>query len=50
MAAVIADERPALRSMITGHIDYHHAKHHSPKWVAALRRRPPADGSEQEEE
>ncbi len=36
MAAVIADERPALRSMITGHIDYQHAKHHSPKWVAHL--------------
>ena len=37
MAAVIAEERPALRSMFTGHIDYQHAKHHSPKWVAELR-------------
>jgi formate dehydrogenase gamma subunit len=36
MAAVIADERPALRSMWTGRIDYAHARHHSPKWVAKL--------------
>jgi formate dehydrogenase gamma subunit len=36
MAAVMAEERPALRSMVTGHIDYHHAKHHSPKWVERL--------------
>ena len=36
MAAVIADERPALRSMVTGKIDYQHAKHHSPKWVKKL--------------
>jgi formate dehydrogenase gamma subunit len=41
MAAVIADERPALRSMITGHIDYRHAVHHSPKWVAQLEAAPP---------
>jgi formate dehydrogenase gamma subunit len=34
MAAVIADERPALKSMITGRIDSRHARHHSPKWVA----------------
>jgi formate dehydrogenase gamma subunit len=46
MAAVIADERPALRSMITGQIDYHHARHHSPKWVAKVASRSLADGSE----
>jgi formate dehydrogenase gamma subunit len=42
MAAVIADERPALRSMVTGHIDYQHARHHSPKWVARLEAVPPS--------
>jgi sulfite dehydrogenase (quinone) subunit SoeB len=36
MAAVIAEERPALRSMVTGKIDFHHARHHSPKWVKKL--------------
>ncbi len=36
MAAVIAEERPALKSMITGRIDYEHARHHSPKWVERL--------------
>jgi len=36
MAAVIADERPALKSMFTGRIDLEHARHHSPKWVAKL--------------
>jgi len=41
MAAVIADERPALKSMVTGHIDYDHARHHSPKWVARLEKVPP---------
>jgi len=46
MAAVIADERPALRSMITGSIDYHHARHHSPKWVARVVPESLADGSE----
>jgi formate dehydrogenase gamma subunit len=46
MAAVIAEERPALQSMITGRIDYLHAKHHSPKWVAELdaRRSGPREG------
>jgi formate dehydrogenase gamma subunit len=47
MAAVIADERPALRSMVTGRIDYRHAKHHSPKWVARLDSVPPS-GTEKE--
>jgi len=46
MAAVIADERPALKSMISGHIDYHHARHHSPKWVAKVAPRSLTDGSE----
>jgi formate dehydrogenase gamma subunit len=36
MAAVIAEERPALRAMLTGRIDYEHARHHSPKWVAEI--------------
>ena len=36
MAAVIAEERPALKSMVTGRIDHEHARHHSPKWVARL--------------
>jgi formate dehydrogenase gamma subunit len=51
MAAVIAEERPALRSMVTGRIELEHARHHSPKWVAKLGRAtpPPADGSEKEE-
>jgi sulfite dehydrogenase (quinone) subunit SoeB len=46
MAAVIADERPALRSMITGRIDYQHARHHSPRWVARVAPRSLSDGSE----
>jgi sulfite dehydrogenase (quinone) subunit SoeB len=52
MAAVIAEERPALRSMVTGRIELEHARHHSPKWVAKLGRATPplADGSETEEE
>jgi sulfite dehydrogenase (quinone) subunit SoeB len=50
MAAVIADERPALRSMITGRIDYHHAAHHSPKWVAELEGRREARGPTQKED
>jgi formate dehydrogenase gamma subunit len=39
MAAVIAEERPALRSMFTGRIDAGHAAHHSPKWLAKLGHR-----------
>ena len=47
MAAVIAEERPALRSMLTGRIDYQHAKHHSPKWVTELQaHRPGAEEGE----
>lgn len=41
MAALLADERPALASMVTGRIDYEHAKHHSPKWVERLEAVPP---------
>jgi formate dehydrogenase gamma subunit len=44
MAAVIAEERPALRGMLTGRIDYEHARHHSPKWVAEIAGRTPAGG------
>ncbi len=47
MAAVIADERPALKSMITGRIDYEHAKHHSPKWVAQVAGAPAAEQKEE---
>ena len=38
MAALIADERPALRSMVTGAVDVHHAEAHSSKWVEELKR------------
>jgi formate dehydrogenase gamma subunit len=34
MAAIIAEERPALWSMIVGQIDREHARRHSAKWVA----------------
>jgi formate dehydrogenase gamma subunit len=33
MAALIRDERPALRAMLTGTIDREHALHHARKWV-----------------
>jgi formate dehydrogenase gamma subunit len=33
MAAVIREERPALRSMITGTIDRAHAEQHNQLWV-----------------
>lgn len=48
MAAVIADERPALKSMITGRIDYHHARHHSSKWVQKLMHRAHRGAHEEE--
>jgi hypothetical protein len=35
---VIADERPALKSMLTGRIDAQHAAAHSPLWVEAIAR------------
>lgn len=52
MAAIIAEERPALRSMVTGRIALEHARHHSPKWVAKLGRGapPPAGEPETKEE
>lgn len=34
MAAIIVEERPALRSMIDGYVDREHAVGHAPKWVA----------------
>ncbi len=37
MAAIITSERPALHSMIRGHLDLTHAIHHSSKWVAELK-------------
>jgi formate dehydrogenase gamma subunit len=46
MAAVIAEERPALKSMITGRIDSEHARHHSPKWVARLGQQAREHGSD----
>jgi formate dehydrogenase gamma subunit len=33
MAAILREERPALRSMITGRIDREHAEHHNSNWV-----------------
>jgi len=33
MAAKVAEKRPALRSMIYGNINLHHARQHSAKWV-----------------
>jgi len=36
MAVIIADERPALASMVTGYVDQDHAEGHSAKWVARL--------------
>ena len=36
MAAVLADERPALRSMFTGRIDAEHARAHCAKWAASV--------------
>lgn len=36
MAAVLKDERPALKSMISGNIDYEHANHHNRKWVKEM--------------
>jgi formate dehydrogenase gamma subunit len=36
MAAIIVEERPALKSMITGYVDRHHAESHATKWVDEL--------------
>ena len=43
MAALLAEERPALASMVTGRIDYQHARHHCPKWVERLEADPSHD-------
>jgi formate dehydrogenase gamma subunit len=37
MAAIMAEERPALRSMVTGYVSREHAEHHSRKWVDELK-------------
>ena len=36
MAAIIVEERPALRSMVNGHVDRAHAEHHNAKWVEEI--------------
>jgi formate dehydrogenase gamma subunit len=36
MAALLREERPALMSMITGEIDYEHAREHNAKWVSQI--------------
>jgi sulfite dehydrogenase (quinone) subunit SoeB len=33
MAAIIVEERPALRSMLSGKVERQHALHHSARWV-----------------
>lgn len=33
MAAIVREERPALKSMLRGTVDRHHAEAHSAKWV-----------------
>jgi formate dehydrogenase gamma subunit len=40
MAGILAEERPALVSMITGRISREHAAHHNAKWVRELEPRP----------
>jgi formate dehydrogenase gamma subunit len=47
MAVVIAEERPALMSMITGRIDARHARRHNPRWFARVA---PGAGDAPEEE
>jgi formate dehydrogenase gamma subunit len=52
MAAIIAEERPALRSMLTGEVAREHAESHSSKWVEeieaekAVNPAPPRDGTQ----
>jgi sulfite dehydrogenase (quinone) subunit SoeB len=43
MAAVIAEERPALKSMFTGRVDAAHAAEHSPLWVEEIQRETSAE-------
>lgn len=40
MAAIIREERPALKSMFTGHVDRRHAEEHNEKWVRELEDEP----------
>lgn len=39
MAAILREERPALKSMITGRIDRDHAETHNEKWVETIDQR-----------
>lgn len=39
MAAILREERPALKSMITGRIDREHAETHNEKWVEKIDQR-----------
>lgn len=36
MAAILREERPALRSMVSGTIDRQHAEHHNRNWVEEI--------------
>ncbi len=38
MAALVRDERPALKSMLTGRVSREHAKTHASRWVEELAR------------
>jgi formate dehydrogenase gamma subunit len=38
MAAIIKEERPALRSMFTGKVSREHALSHNPQWVAEIEK------------
>jgi len=45
MAAILREERPALKSMVVGEIDYNHAIDHNSKWVKEMDS--PATGGKQ---
>lgn len=49
MAAIIAEERPALRSMLTGEVAREHAETHSTKWVEELEEGKPSPPPERRE-
>lgn len=36
MAAILREERPALKSMVFGDVDFDYAKHHNKKWVEEI--------------
>jgi formate dehydrogenase gamma subunit len=44
MAAILGEERPALRSMVVGTIDRDHARTHNARWVEELEGEEPAAG------